>query len=75
MPTVVLHSGLSSSKTTTEPTSNVAIHAPQATNTALPKLIALSLPYGLINSEAHVSSALLRVLSCISSSTESSSIA
>jgi hypothetical protein len=44
MPTVVLHSGLSSSKTTTEPTSNVPIHAPQATISALPSFIRVVYP-------------------------------
>jgi hypothetical protein len=52
MPTEVLHSGLSSNKTTTEPISSVPIHAPQATNTDLPKLIALSLPQDLLRPRA-----------------------
>ncbi len=39
MPTATLHSGLSKSKSTTEPNIKVPIHAHQPTNSALPKLI------------------------------------
>ncbi len=39
MPTATLHSDLSNSKTTTEPTIKLPIHAHQATNSALPKLM------------------------------------
>jgi hypothetical protein len=76
MPTVVLHSGLSSRKIITEPTSSAPIHAPHAINTALPKLIALSLPYDLITSRvACILCSAPRELSRTSSSTEISTIA
>jgi hypothetical protein len=39
VPTATLHSDLSNSKTTTAPTPKVTIHAHQATNSALPKLM------------------------------------
>ncbi len=43
MPTATLHSGLSNSKTTIEPTANVPIHAHQATNSAFPKLMSINI--------------------------------
>ncbi len=44
MPTATLHSGMSSSKTITEPTIKLPIHAHQATNSALPKLMSINIP-------------------------------
>jgi len=41
MPTATLHSGLSSSKTITEPTTKVPIQTHQATNSALPTLMSI----------------------------------
>jgi hypothetical protein len=44
VPTATLHSGLSNSKITTAPTPKVTIHAHQATNSALPKLMSINIP-------------------------------
>jgi hypothetical protein len=44
MPTATLHSGLSNSKSTAELTTKVPIHAHQATNSALPKLMSINIP-------------------------------
>ena len=43
MPTATLHSGLFNSKSTTEPTTEVPIHAHQPTNSALPKLMSVNI--------------------------------
>ena len=43
MPTATLHSGLSNSKTTTEPAATVPIQVHQARNSALPKPINTSI--------------------------------
>ena len=55
VPTATLHSGLSNSKTTTEPTTRVPIHTHQATNSALPKLMNINI-LGCIGDGEHCTS-------------------
>jgi hypothetical protein len=48
MPTATLHSGLFNSKSTTEPTTEVPIHAHQPTNSALPKLMSVLMSVNIL---------------------------
>ncbi len=51
VPTATLHSGLSNSKSTTKPTTEVPIHVHHATNSALPKLMSTNIPRNLGDDE------------------------
>ena len=51
MPTATLHSGLHNIKSTTEPNTKAPIHAHQATNSALPRLMSINIPGRLDDGE------------------------
>jgi len=53
MPSTTLHSGMSSSKTITEPTIKLPIHAHQATNSALPNFMGTNIPGRLGDDERY----------------------
>ena len=53
MPTATLHSDLSSSKTITEPTIKLPIHAHQAANSALPNFMSTNIPGRLGDDERY----------------------
>jgi hypothetical protein len=55
MPTATLHCDLSNTKTTTEPTIKLPIHAHQATNSALPNFMGTNIPGRLGDDERYTS--------------------
>ena len=76
MPTACLHSGLSNSRIRTDPITNTPSHAHHAPNSALRKLIDSSLPRYLMKfCEARIRRPAYPMSSCVSSGTESSTIA